>query len=72
MGIIPALNRNTAGTVIIDEDSDRSTKYAREGEGENEERLYCDGSHMADGYVGAGLAWKTQESERNLMGSVTN
>jgi hypothetical protein len=29
--IIPALNRNIAGTTIIDEDSDRSAKCAQEG-----------------------------------------
>jgi hypothetical protein len=34
--VIPALNRNTAGTVIIDDDSERSAKYAQEAEEENE------------------------------------
>jgi hypothetical protein len=66
--IIPALNRNTAGTVIIDKDSDRSAKYAQEDEEENEKRLYCDGSRMDDGYVGARLAWKAQGNERNWEG----
>jgi hypothetical protein len=65
---IHALNRNTAGTVIIDEDSDRSTKYAQEEEEENEKRLYCDGSRVDDGYVGAGLARKAQENGRNWKG----
>jgi hypothetical protein len=37
--VIPALNRNTACTVIIDEDSGRSAKYAQEEEEENEKRL---------------------------------
>jgi hypothetical protein len=62
--VIPAPSRNTAGTVIIDEDSDRSAKYAREEE-ENEKCLYCDRSRMDYGYVGAGLAWKALENVRN-------
>jgi hypothetical protein len=28
--IIPALNRNTTGTVTVDEDSDRSANYTQE------------------------------------------
>jgi hypothetical protein len=56
--IIPALNRDTSDTIIIDEDSDRSAEYAQEEEEENEKCFYCDGSRMDDGYVGAGLAWK--------------
>jgi ribonuclease HI len=63
--IIPALNRNTAGTVIIDEDSDKSAKSVQEGEEENEKRLYYDGSCIDDGYVGTGLIWTAQEYERN-------
>jgi hypothetical protein len=63
--IIPALSRNTAGTVIIDEGSDRSASYAQEEEVKNEKCLYCDWSRMNDGYVGAGLTWKVQENERN-------
>jgi hypothetical protein len=59
------LNRNTAGTVIINKDSNRSAKYAQEEEEGNEKRLYCDGSRMDYGYVRAGLAWKAQDNERN-------
>jgi hypothetical protein len=46
---IPALNRNTIGTIIINENSERLARFAQEEE--NEKRLYCDGLRMDDGYV---------------------